>query len=243
MDRPLSMLKFLVKTLIRKKRPFIMGDMYRTEPVSNVFGLERGTPIDRYYIEKFISDHSRVIRGDALEIGELRYLVQYSSQLTTKNILAPNENAVSKSEHADNITIGDLTKAEVLPVACFDTFVCTQTLNFIYDVTSSIRGAYHLLKPGGCFIGTVSGISQISRYDMDRWGDYWRFTTLSLTRMLGDVFGGDVRVVNFGNALAAQFILQGVAVEDIPDSAVLDDQDDDYQVTIGFIAIKKTIKI
>jgi hypothetical protein len=34
------------------------------------------------------------------------------------------------------------------------------------------------LKPGGVLLATVSGISQISRYDMYRWGDYWRFTTL-----------------------------------------------------------------
>jgi hypothetical protein len=29
----------------------------RTKPISAVFGLDRGTPIDRYYIEKFIDNN------------------------------------------------------------------------------------------------------------------------------------------------------------------------------------------
>ena len=30
----------------------------------------------------------------------------------------------------------------------------------------------------------MSGISQISRYDMERWGEYWRFTDASTKRIL-----------------------------------------------------------
>ncbi len=159
--------------------------------------------------------------------------------MSTKNILAPAPDAVSNSKQAANVIIGDLTKADTLPSERFDCFVCTQTLNFIYEVKVAVQGAHNLLTRGGSFIGTVPGISQISRYDMDRWGDYWRFTTLSLKRLLNDVFGGEVRVESFGNALSAQLFLQGVAVEDLPDSAMLDKQDDDYQLLIGFIAEKQ----
>lgn len=240
MDSPASKIKKFVKALlVRKKSPFIMGDMSRTQPVSKIFGLERGKPIDRYYIEKYVGNHSGVIRGDALEVGELRYIEQYGSHLKSKSILAPITEVVSNSERAEDVIIGDLTNVNSLPDGRFDCFVCTQTLNFIYNVAASVQGAHHLLKPGGHFIGTVSGISQISRYDMDRWGDYWRFTTLSLKRLLDDAFGGDAKVESFGNVLAAQLFLQGVAVEDIPDSAVLDDQDDDYQLLIGFIVEKQ----
>jgi Methyltransferase domain len=241
MDSPALKIKKIVKTLlVRKKSPFIMGDMSRTQPVSKIFGLERGTPIDRYYIDKHIGNHSIVIRGDALEVGERRYIEQYGSHFQSKSILAPITEVVSQSGGAENIIIGDLTKVDSLPGGRFDCFVCTQTLNFIYNVSASVQGAHHLLKPGGHFVGTVSGISQISRYDMNRWGDYWRFTTLSLKRLLDDVFGGNAKVESFGNVLAAQLFLQGVAVEDIPDSAVLDDQDDDYQLLIGFIAEKQS---
>ena len=34
---------------------------------------ERGTPIGRYYVEKFIKENSSRIRGRCLEFGEARY--------------------------------------------------------------------------------------------------------------------------------------------------------------------------
>lgn len=239
MSNLVSKIKFFAKLFVRKKRPFIMGDMSRTGPVSGLFGLERGVPVDRYYIEKFINDNHEYIIGDALEVGELRYLSEHGRHLRTKNILAPNAGAVSKSSQADDVYIGDLTKVETLPEGRFDSFVCTQTLNFIYDVAASIRGAHYLLKPGGRFIGTVSGISQISRFDMDRWGDYWRFTTMSLERLLGEVFGGSIKLISYGNALTSQLLLQGVAVEDVDDMKVFNEQHEDYQLLIGFVAEKQ----
>ena len=37
-----------------------------------------------------------------------------------------------------------------------------------------------MLKINGKCIITLDGpLSHISRYDMDRWGDFWRFTNLS----------------------------------------------------------------
>lgn len=86
---------------------------------------------------------------------------------------------------------------------------------------------------------TVSGISQISRYDMDRWGDYWRFTDLSIRKLMESVFGeGNVEIVTFGNALAATAFLQGLAIDDLPDTSLLDKKDLDYQITIGIKATK-----
>ncbi len=237
-DRTVSKIKQLAKSLIRRKQPVIIGDLQRLRPVSDTFGLDRGTPIDRYYIEKFINSQGDAILGDALEIGELLYIDKFDRHVETKNILAPVEEAVGNSENAADIIIGDLTDTTTLPGDRFDSFVCTQTLNFIYEVSAAVEGAHHLLKPGGQFVGTVSGISQISRYDMDRWGDYWRFTTASLERLLSDVFGNTCHVESFGNALSAQLFLQGVSVEDLPDTNILDEHDDDYQVLIGFTAGK-----
>ena len=48
-------------------------------------------------------------------------------------------------------------------------------------------------------LATVPGISQISRYDMDRWGDFWRFTTLSMRRLFEQSFApADVAVTSRG---------------------------------------------
>ena len=107
-----------------------------------------------------------------------------------------------------------------------------------FDINKAIAGAYYLLKEEGAFIGTVSGISQIIRYDMERWGDYWRFTELSIKMVLEKYFKGNIQIYNYGNVLSSIALLQGIPVEDLPDSSLLDEPDSDYQMTISFIATK-----
>jgi hypothetical protein len=126
-----------------------------------------------------------------------------------------------------------------LPVNSFDCFICTQAFNFIFEVGKAAEGAHYLLKPGGVLLATVAGISQISRYDMERWGDYWRFTDASVKRLLEPVFRGGLEIESFGNVLAATAFLQGVSVEDLPDRTLLDTYDQDYQLLISIVARKE----
>jgi hypothetical protein len=212
--------------------------MHRVVPVSRVFGLDRGTSIGRYYVNTFIKDHADRIRGDALEVAEFRYLGQFGDRITKKRVLVPRLDIASPEVDKGDVLVADLTIPSSCPKDAFNCFVCTQTLQFIYDIHSAIRSAHEMLHPGGVFLGTVSGISQISRYDMDRWGDYWRFTDLSLKKSLGEAFGENVRISSMGNSLAAQLHIQGVAVEDLAKPALLDEHDPDYPVILGFVAYK-----
>ena len=101
-----------------------------------------------------------------------------------------------------------------------------------------MAGAHFLLKPGGVLLATVGGISQISRYDMERWGDYWRFTTASIQKLFEPVFRGGIELETYGNVLAATAFLQGIAVEELPDRTLLDEHDPDYQLLITIVARK-----
>ena len=74
--------------------------------------------------------------------------------------------------------VADLTTAETIPDEIFNCIILTHTLQFIYDFRSALRHLQRVLMPGGVLLATLPGISQISRYDMDRWGEYWRFTAL-----------------------------------------------------------------
>lgn len=221
----------IISSLFRK--PVNFNDHLRTEPISRKFGFDRGYPIDRYYIDSYLKQNQNVITGSVLEIAECTYSKQFGHDISSYEILHyddSNKNAT---------IVGDLTKPETLPEERIDCFICTQTLNFIFDVPKAIEGSYKVLRKGGTLLCTVSGISQISRYDMDRWGDYWRFTDLSILKLMESVFGeGNVEVVTFGNALAATAFLQGLAVDDLPDTSLLDKNDKDYQITIGIKAIK-----
>src|SRR6187397_869257 len=158
-------------------------NLRRLQPVSNIFGLERGLPIDRYYIEKFLSENHKFIKGNVLEIGESTYSKRFGKNIDSLEVLHYT------GENPNTTIIGDLTKSDTLPNEKINCFICTQTFQFIYNFKDAIYGSHHLLKEGGTLLATFAGISQISRYDMDRWGDYWRFTTLSGTKIFEEVFG------------------------------------------------------
>lgn len=227
------MLGKLLLTMTRKKSPVVFEDRTRNRPVSRSFGLDRGTPIDRYYIEKFLGANSALVRGRVLEIGGSDYSKQFGGgNVETFEVLH------ATPDNPQATIVGDLTDVSTLPENDIDCFICTQTFNFVFDVQKAVQGAHHLLKPGGVLLATVAGISQISRYDMDRWGDYWRFTTASILRIFRLVFGADVAIETFGNVLAATAFLQGVAVEDLPDPRLLDEADPDYQMLITVVARK-----
>ena len=227
------MVSELGKLLTRKIAQLKFPDVLRIEPVSTVFGLDRGTPIDRYYIEKFLEANAGCISGRVLEVGSSHYSKRFGSAGITCEVLNASE------DNPEKTVAGDLTDCATLPESSMDCFICTQTLNFIYDVGSAVAGAHHVLKPGGVLLATVAGISQISRYDMDRWGDYWRFTTASLQKLFEPVFPGAVEIGTHGNALAACAFLQGLAVEDLPDPGLLDRTDIDYQLLLTVTARKK----
>src|SRR6266850_20053 len=58
------------------------GNMRRVRPFSEHFGFERGTPIDRYYLHRFLDRHRHLITGRVLEIQAPGYTVTYGHALT-----------------------------------------------------------------------------------------------------------------------------------------------------------------
>ena len=203
------------------------------KPVSNYFGCDRGTPVDRYYIEKFLNKNRAHIKGTVLEVADSFYCKKFDSGVSRFEILY-----IDKTNAAATI-IGDLSRPETLPQECIDCFICTQTFNFIYDFKSAIKGAYKLLSPNGVLLATLAGISQISRYDMERWGDYWRFTTKSAHKAFSEIFGESNIDINCdGNVLAAIALLEGISQEELTTDE-LDYKDNDYQVIITVKAIKR----
>jgi SAM-dependent methyltransferase len=128
--------------------------------------------------------------------------------------------------------VGDLATGEGIPRNAFDCVILTQVLPFLFDVRGAVANVHAALRPGGVVLATVPCISQISQFDMERWGDFWRFTNLSARRLFEEAFvGGEVDVAAHGNALAATAFLQGMAVEELT-AEELDHCDLGYQVTV-----------
>ena len=214
------------------------GSLRRLTPFSRRYGFERGTPIDRYFIERFLARHAGEerygtgdIRGHVLEVGDDMYTRKFGGGVTRSDVLHVGE------ERPQATIVGDLTSDDA-PSDEFDCIICTQTLHVIYDVRSAIHNLNRMLTPGGVLLATVPGISQICRPDKDLWGDYWRFTTLSIRRLLEDDFRAEnVSVESYGNVLTAAAFLYGVAAEELK-SEELDPRDPDYEQLIALRAVK-----
>ena len=210
------------------------GSLRRLTPVSRRFGWDRGgLPIDRYYIERFLEQCAPDIAGHVLEVRDDAYTRKFGGDRVVRS------DVIHPTTDNDKATIvADLTSAEHVPSNSFDCIVLTQVLPFIFDVQAAVRTLYRILRPGGVVLATVPGISQIVRYDMDRSGDYWRFTSLSARRIFECAFPeSDVQVQAKGNVLTAAAFLQGLSSRELrPDE--LDYHDPDYEVVISVRAVK-----
>jgi SAM-dependent methyltransferase len=210
------------------------GGLRRLTPVSPAFGFDRGMPIDRYYIERFLAAHAGDIRGQVLEIGDDRYTRQFGGSRVTRSdvlhVVAGNPQAT---------IVADLTRADDVPSESFDCILCTQTLQMIVDVEAALRHLARMLRPGGVLLTTSSGINRICRREgIDAWGEYWRFTTQSAHHLFGRAFSpAEVQAVAYGNVLAAVAFLHGLAAEELT-PAELDYEDADFEVVIGVRAAK-----
>jgi len=210
------------------------GNLRRLSPVSKTFGLDRGLCIDRYYIEKFLGEFAAEIRGRVLEIGDDRYTKKFGAgQVSFSDVLHIQKGSPSAT------IVADLGGDPPIPGETFDCIVFTQTLQFIYDFRQALRCLHRILKPGGVLLVTVAGISQVSRFDMERWGDYWRFTTLSVQRVFSEVFSEEnLTIKGYGNVLAAVAFLHGIAAEELKKDE-LDYHDPDYQLIVAIRAMKQ----
>ena len=209
------------------------GSLDRATPISAHWGHDRGQPIDRYYIERFLAGHADDIQGRVLEVGDARYTKQFgASRVTRSDVLH------ALPGNPDATFVGDIAQADDLPGDAFTCLLFTQVLQYVFEVRAAVRQMHRILAPGGVALVTVPGIIKADQGAMERWPDCWRFTSQSAHRLFEDTFGaGNVRVEAFGNVRAAVATLHGLAREDLR-AADLDLRDPHYEVTIGVRAVK-----
>ena len=220
------------KRLRRLVRPAWLGTIRRTTPLSERHGYDRGTPVDRYYIERFLEEHRRDIRGRALEIKDSVYTDRFGADVDRRDVLdidAANRRAT---------IVGDLAAADGIAADQFDCFVLTQTLQFIYNVRAAIVHAHRVLRPHGVLLVTVPAAGRMSPEDKPSL-DYWRFTATSCSSLFGEVFGAErITVRSYGNVLTAIAFLTGMAYEELS-RRELDANDENFPVILGVRAIKR----
>ncbi|MBA3713963.1 MAG: methyltransferase domain-containing protein [Pyrinomonadaceae bacterium] len=199
----------MMKRLRRLLRPAWLGTLRRTTPISNSWGYDRGTPVDRYFIERFLNEHRQDIRSRVLEVKNSGYTDQFGVDVEHRDVLDIDP------ANPQATIIADLTAADGIPSNSFDCFILTQTLQLIYDTRAAIAHAHRILRKGGVLLMTVPAMSQIV-HGPGLKNDYWRFTAASCSVLLEDVFGaGHYSVQSYGNVLTNIAFLTGMAYEEL----------------------------
>ncbi|MEY3869707.1 MAG: hypothetical protein RLZZ338_3598 [Cyanobacteriota bacterium] len=208
------------------------GSFQKVTPISREFGYDRGLPIDRYYIEKFLNYHAGDIQGRVLEIGDDSYTRKFGgNRVTTRDVLHVKEGNPLAT------FVGDLTNADQIPSDTFDCFILTQTLHLVYDFRLAMQTIYRILKPGGVVLLTVPGISQLAT---DEWASYWcwSFTSYSAQRLFEEFFAPEnIQLEINGNVKTSVAFLEGVSADELTEED-LDYKDHCYQLLITVRAMK-----
>lgn len=201
-----------VRSALRRTRrtPIDWGDLRRTTPFSDVYGLDRGTPIDRYYIGRFLEGHAADIGGHVLEVLSPEFALAVGRErVTSVHVLDINPS------NPEATIIADLSEAESIPPERFDCIILTQTLQYVSDIDVALKNAFGSLAPGGVLLLSVPVASRLDPTAGIE-NDLWRFAPAGLRLTLRDnVYDADVEVTSFGNVLAAVGFFLGVSAEEL----------------------------
>jgi SAM-dependent methyltransferase len=202
------------------------GDLKKAVPICQAFGLTRGTPVDRYYLSKYLQEIQTQISGNILEIGGIPkdkdfYEVNPGTSYQIMNI-----------EPGLGIDIvGDAHDQSMIKPESFDSIVIFNVLEHCYAPWQVVENIYTWLKPGGkCFAMVPSSI-RVHATPMD----YWRPLPDAFVWMFRNFSQQQLYV--YGNPTTVIASYHGIAVEELT-TEELDAFHPDYPVATCIVAKK-----
>lgn len=201
------MFRNLKKKIIRILKP--KWFLFNNQPISQLYGLDRGEAIDRFFIEKFLENNKDIVTGKCLELLNNDYTNKYGHDVSVSDILDIDSNNKNATIH------GDIKNLEQIPDNQYDCIILTQVLQFIDDYESAIKECHRILKNGGVILVTVPSVSRIDCASGTE-GDYWRFTEASAKYIFGKFFAlENITVTSHGNAVIGAKFLLGFSQEEV----------------------------
>ena len=150
------------------------GDLRRLTPISPVWGLDRGIPLDRDHIHHFLDRHRADIRGRVLEVKDSGYTRAFGDDRVTASDVLDIDSTNIKAT-----VVTDLSHADAIADDTYDCFILTQTselflmspvhcatlfayssLVVYYSAQCQPRGGSHTKKAST----GITGVSQKPRY-------------------------------------------------------------------------------
>ncbi len=182
------------------------GNLRRTAPFSAVFGFERGTPVDRYYLHRFLSAHRDHIAGDVLEVQTTSYTERFGRGVRRAD-------SFDLAAEFSPTHLCDFAHCEdVIPSASYDCLLLPNTLPHFRELDLALAQARRIVRPGGTILASVAGLipltgdaPEYSRLTPDGWRDRLAFAWR----------GASIDVNGHGNCLAAIASQLGLVTEEL----------------------------
>ena len=182
------------------------GNLRRPRPFSERFGFERGTPIDRHYLNAFLDRHRGDITGDVLEIQLPSYARRFGAALGAVHTI--DVNAAFEPTYCCDLALAQ----SVVPPDRYDCFLLPQTLSFLRDLEPALAQALRIVRPGGVILATTASLGPL----IADGPDYWRMGADGWRLIADRVWSGcEIDVDAYGNCLAAVAAMLGLASEEL----------------------------
>lgn len=202
------------------------GDLARQMPLCRRFGFSRGTPIDRYYLRKFVDAVRGEVRGEVLEVGgKLRNRDVYGFAGVTAF------HALELTPEPGVSIVGDAHDPEVVPPESFDAVLAFNVLEHCAAPWVVAANMHRWLRPGGKAYCMVPSVQRVHRFP----DDFWRPMPQGMERLFSMFRRRRLHV--YGNPMTAVGALHGVAVEELR-AGDLDAAHPDYPVATCIVAEK-----
>jgi hypothetical protein len=200
------------------------------QPLSDRYGFDRGTPIDRWYIETFLTEHADDIRGSVLEVQDDAYTMRFGAGRVSASAVVDLDTSNPRAN-----LIADLSEPASLPADTYDCIILTQTLQLLRHPGLCLENCYRGLQPGGVLLATAPSLTRVSPTFPNV--DFWRFTPAGASALFASRWGGDFSVRGFGNLRTCVGFLVGHVVEEFAEAA-LDHHDPRFPLTVAVKATK-----
>ena len=203
-------------------------------PMSYLWGLDRGVPIHRHYVEQFLREFSSDIRGHSLEFQDDSYTSRFGAGRITKSDILHKEYGNPNATNPNATILADITQPNDIAAVQFDCIICTYVLNFISDVDAALSELCRILKPGGVLLAAVPQINMVAPYGPD----LWRWTPEGFRLKLAKFFGApNITVRAYGNSLTAAGDIRGLVADEFT-RAQLDYHDPRFGIVVCARAVK-----
>lgn len=180
------------------------GELRRHRPFCGDFGFCRGTPVDRYYLSRFVAEVRSEIRGDVVEIGgrqhnERRYGLDDVRQYRCIDIEAKCGADI----------VGDVHDTDLLPAECADVLLAFNVLEHCAEPWKVVANMRQWLRVGGRAVCMVPNAQRLHR--MPR--DYWRPMPDGFSHLFRSF--RRQRLYVYGNVVTYLAATLGIAIEEL----------------------------